>query len=332
MPTKEVSARRRVLGLCVRCGVRPARPRRTLCERCATDAREYNQAHRDKIVQYLRAYRRAKQAQVNQRAREKYGRNAGEDRAYSRAYRAAHKSRARAAIVAQLNAQRLTALSIVGGEFGISCRNCGFRDLRALQFDHIRGGGSKHLKSIKGSNALVRLVLLDPAWGLKELRVLCANCNVERRWREGQGFRMLATTPSVLAARRLFDKVQLLVGGDNPRCGRCGIEGWKSSRPEGVRLTLQHLRGGGMRDRALSGGNTGLYRRLSKLEPSSLRGEYDLFCPNCQAIDAFERKVLSRSFGVADLADARPVVDPGRIVFRRQLRAERLASEKSQRS
>ena len=56
---------------------------------------------------------------------------------------------------------------------GIQCSVCGFSDIRALQFDHINGGGDKTGRSYYK-------YISDPDIKLK-LQVLCANCNWIKR-------------------------------------------------------------------------------------------------------------------------------------------------------
>lgn len=56
------------------------------------------------------------------------------------------------------------------------CVRCGFKDKRALQFDHINGGGNKSRLDHSSTDQTYLSYLLDPA--LKEkIQVLCANCN-----------------------------------------------------------------------------------------------------------------------------------------------------------
>jgi hypothetical protein len=61
---------------------------------------------------------------------------------------------------------------------GRKCVSCGFLDIRALQIDHINGGGSKEGKK-KGYNSfiLLRCVSENPLG----YQVLCANCNWIKR-------------------------------------------------------------------------------------------------------------------------------------------------------
>lgn len=65
---------------------------------------------------------------------------------------------------------------------GRTCKNCGFSDLRALQFDHIHGGGSKAMRKLKtrGRAWYYRKIALAPKME-KVFQILCANCNWIKR-------------------------------------------------------------------------------------------------------------------------------------------------------
>lgn len=64
--------------------------------------------------------------------------------------------------------RRAACIAFLGGK----CGWCGFSDSRALQIDHVAGGGVKEAKAI-GPHGVMRKVLQgDPAYQL-----LCANCN-----------------------------------------------------------------------------------------------------------------------------------------------------------
>lgn len=81
---------------------------------------------------------------------------------------------------------RVTILSLLGDK----CVRCGFSDPRALQIDHINGGGTKEKKELKTS--FNKLVLLSLANNEGRYQLLCANCNwikrVERQ-EVGGGYR-----------------------------------------------------------------------------------------------------------------------------------------------
>jgi hypothetical protein len=56
---------------------------------------------------------------------------------------------------------------------GNCCKHCGFTDKRALQIDHVHGGGVKESKSM-GVMRLLKKVLDDTNGNYQ---LLCANCN-----------------------------------------------------------------------------------------------------------------------------------------------------------
>ncbi len=60
---------------------------------------------------------------------------------------------------------------------GDKCIRCGFDDERALQVDHIDGGGTQERKT-RGTMAIYYLVLKDST----PYQLLCANCNWIKRW------------------------------------------------------------------------------------------------------------------------------------------------------
>ena len=70
--------------------------------------------------------------------------------------------------------------------YGDKCARCGYSDWRALQIDHVNGGGRKELREVwKGS---VRGFLY---WLVKnefppEYQCLCANCNQIKRYENGE--------------------------------------------------------------------------------------------------------------------------------------------------
>ena len=68
--------------------------------------------------------------------------------------------------------QRLEVLDLLGGQ----CTECGFADKRALQIDHIGGGGGLERRDIGGSGIHKRI--LD---GVSGYQLLCANCNWIKR-------------------------------------------------------------------------------------------------------------------------------------------------------
>lgn len=67
---------------------------------------------------------------------------------------------------------------------GGKCLHCGFADARALQIDHVAGGGAKELRAgrRKGSiGTYYKRVLVAAEQGTGEFQLLCANCNWIKR-------------------------------------------------------------------------------------------------------------------------------------------------------
>lgn len=61
----------------------------------------------------------------------------------------------------------------------IECKKCSFPDIRALQIDHVKGGGN-HEKKIIGKgfyNMYKKIISNSP----NSYQVLCANCNWIKR-------------------------------------------------------------------------------------------------------------------------------------------------------
>lgn len=56
------------------------------------------------------------------------------------------------------------------------------RDIRCLQIDHVKGGGSKELKRLRTSYRYYRYVLQQLRAGSKDYQLLCANCNWIKRF------------------------------------------------------------------------------------------------------------------------------------------------------
>lgn len=78
---------------------------------------------------------------------------------------------------------RKKAIDSLGGP---KCKHCGFSDERALQIDHVNGGGVEERKRI-GWKTMLRRVIQQP----HEYQVLCANCNWIKRAERGEHVKRL---------------------------------------------------------------------------------------------------------------------------------------------
>lgn len=73
---------------------------------------------------------------------------------------------------------RLKAIELLGGK----CVECGFSDWRAMQIDHINGGGHKERKAAKSPSDYYKNIVASVEQGLNEYQLLCANCNQIKRY------------------------------------------------------------------------------------------------------------------------------------------------------
>lgn len=116
------------------------------------------------------------------------GRNRDRWRAYEKKRRqdklAADPVGTRAAHAAYMRQRMRDARQQVIAHLGGRCCRCGFDDWRALQVDHVLGGGVKERKAARSSYALWRLVLKDKTG---KYQLLCANCNWIKRYENGEG-------------------------------------------------------------------------------------------------------------------------------------------------
>lgn len=74
---------------------------------------------------------------------------------------------------------REKALEKLGGAV---CKHCGFSDVRALQIDHVNGGGYKERKHKSPSKVIQNIRDMSVREARKKYQVLCANCNFIKRY------------------------------------------------------------------------------------------------------------------------------------------------------
>lgn len=61
---------------------------------------------------------------------------------------------------------------------GEKCSRCGYEDKRAIQIDHVNGGGNRE-RVARGNTVQIYKDILDGARnGSKDFKLLCANCNI----------------------------------------------------------------------------------------------------------------------------------------------------------
>ena len=105
--------------------------------------------------------------------------------AKAKEYRLAHPELRRKNAKAYTDRIKRKLFLILGSEV---CVRCGFSDKRALQFDHIKGGGVRQLKvQFRGDTwKRWRYYIERPELAKAELQVLCSNCNWIKRDENGE--------------------------------------------------------------------------------------------------------------------------------------------------
>lgn len=137
--------------------------------------RRYREAHREELREYNRLHNQTeerKQAQKRNYEKfrsdpERWKRKLEMDKVRNRRYR---------------DEIRQKIISLLGGK----CVRCGFTDWRALQIDHINGGGSRERKTARSMSAYYRQIIESNGDGYQ---LLCANCNQIKRYEEGEQYR-----------------------------------------------------------------------------------------------------------------------------------------------
>ncbi len=77
------------------------------------------------------------------------------------------------------------ALEQIHKKFSPRCSICGYdKDVRALQIDHVDGGGSAELRGGHGAGLAYYLRVLRDTTGRYQL--LCANCNKIKRYEKNE--------------------------------------------------------------------------------------------------------------------------------------------------
>jgi hypothetical protein len=131
---------------------------------------EANRQYRARNAEKLRAYYKARGKTPEEKARRK-------------AYKEANRAKVLASLRASSRKFRVQLRQSIIAHFGGKCVRCGFADWRALQIDHVKGGGSKERKSSTNNHQLYKGMLKAPP-GTYQL--LCANCNQIKRYEENE--------------------------------------------------------------------------------------------------------------------------------------------------
>ncbi len=125
---------------------------------------KYREANREKRREWDKRYQ-----QENPEVKRESRRNSDEN----------HRAARRASNVIYQRIARHTRRKSILEALGARCVQCGFADARALQIDHVTGGGSQHRKSFPSLTSYYDYVQANIASG--QFQILCANCNQIKR-------------------------------------------------------------------------------------------------------------------------------------------------------
>lgn len=88
-----------------------------------------------------------------------------------------------------LEALFVYALDVVCGSMKHQCAHCGGSDLRYLQFDHINGEGTKERSKGYAPFYTNTWIIKNVEDARTKLQVLCANCNIRKRWNDAECYK-----------------------------------------------------------------------------------------------------------------------------------------------
>lgn len=71
---------------------------------------------------------------------------------------------------------------------GDVCRKCGEQDLRVIQIDHVKGGGTAHRRVAgSGPGLIASIIRMIRDNGRGQFQLLCANCNQRKKHTHKEG-------------------------------------------------------------------------------------------------------------------------------------------------
>ena len=125
-----------------------------------------------------RKYKKSLKGQITEK---KYHKSEARKLAQKR-YRAKHREKVRAYDNKVYQKYRTKVLVLLGGK----CKKCGFKNSRALQVDHVNGGGVREAKIIHSSRRYVKAIMESIEKKENKYQLLCANCNWIKRYENNE--------------------------------------------------------------------------------------------------------------------------------------------------
>ena len=174
---------------------------------------------------------------------------------------------------------RKEVISVLGDKCNSSSCHIpnGCVDIRCLEIDHINGGG---MKNDAGWFKLYKKILSDPEQAKKEYQILCSNCNVIKRLKNGECLHLVNPTVKQLygrvKSRRICLKNKILAMSllNGVFCKHCGCVDIRV-------LQIDHIHGDGQKElRKIRA--WGVLRKIRN-DPSC-RSDYQVLCACCNSI------------------------------------------------
>ena len=107
-------------------------------------------------------------------------------REYGRTYRPKNKERCRTSTKKYKDKIRMNVLSFLSNNSQPKCMRCGFSDIRALQIDHVNGGGNLENSRIGNGKVQRQILQMPQQEAYSKYQILCANCNWIKRSENGE--------------------------------------------------------------------------------------------------------------------------------------------------
>jgi len=127
--------------------------------------RLYVAEHREEIKAKAKAKNWFSTPELREKKKEYREKHRKETAQYHRDYRAS---------------ERKELISMLGGR----CIRCGFSDWRALQIDHVNGGGNQERKQLNSPTRYYKAIRATLVAGEQKYQLLCANCNQIKRYEQ----------------------------------------------------------------------------------------------------------------------------------------------------
>jgi hypothetical protein len=240
--------------------------------------KEYYINNKDVLSRKAKERRLKNIDKIKEEKREYYKKNAKRLKEKTKKYRLSNPEKYIETHKKTLLNKKIQAMQILGG---VICKKCGYNDNRALQFDHISGGGrlEKRTNNLT-TTGIIRKIIRNPDEAIKKYQVLCANCNTIKITEKKEHPHILNPTEKQLKRRINQQKSQQKLKIDAMNC--LGGVICNSCGSSDIRyLQVDHINGGGGKELEKIS-TSGVYKKIR--DNSLCRKEYQVLCANCNII------------------------------------------------